>query len=112
MRSILFVAAVVAVGACSSASAGGPAVARLVGVSGNVLVSTDSGIASASEALRLAPGMRVLVTLNSAATVQYNGGCRVRLRAGERLEIRGDQACADRGMTAIAGLVPAAERRR
>ena len=68
-------------------------VARLTGVSGNVLVSNDFNIASAGEALRLAPGMRVLVTTNSAATVVFDDGCRVRVAAGERFEIDAE-ACA------------------
>lgn len=68
-------------------------VARLTGVSGNVLVSNDFNIASAGEALRLAPGMRVLVTMNSAATIEYDDGCRVRVAAGERFEVHAAAPC-------------------
>jgi hypothetical protein len=71
-------------------------VARLTDVSGNVLVSNDFNIASAGEALRLTPGMRVLVTMNSAATVVYDDGCRVPVAAGERFEIRAGMACGER----------------
>ena len=71
-------------------------VARLVGISGNVLVATDFSIASAGEALRLVPGMRVLVTRNSAATIEYNDGCRVRVAAGERVEVRVEHPCGTR----------------
>jgi hypothetical protein len=76
------------------AQAEAPSVARLTGIAGNVLVSKDSVMASAGEPQRLAAGARVLVTLHSSATVEYDNGCRVRLAAGERLEIRGDQPCA------------------
>ena len=86
-------------------------VARLAGVSGNVLVSNDFTIASAGEALRLAPGMRILVTLNSAAVVEYDDGCRVSLRAGERLEIRAERACAARAMPAGVAYAPVLGKR-
>jgi hypothetical protein len=75
-------------------------VARLVGITGNVLVSSEHNIASAGEALRLLPGMRVLVTLNSSAIVEYDDGCRVKVQSGERLEVRGDQPCAARAKAA------------
>ncbi len=78
------------------ASARDASVARLVGISGNVLVSNDFNIASAGEKLRLVPGARVLVTANSSVTVEYDDGCRVRLAAGERFEVRGDRPCATR----------------
>lgn len=69
-------------------------VARLTRVSGNVLVSDASMISTAGEALRLAPGMRVLATTNSAATVEFHDGCRVRVHAGERFEVRAMTPCA------------------
>ena len=71
-------------------------VARLVSVSGNVLVSNDSSIASAGEALRLVSGMRVIATANSSATVEYANGCRVKVASGERLEVSREHACASR----------------
>lgn len=71
--------------------------AKLVEVSGNVLVSTEANIASASDNLRLSPGMRVLVTFNSGATVEYGDGCRVRLAAGERFDVKAERPCAPRG---------------
>ena len=64
------------------------AVAKLVNVAGNVLVSSESSIASAGEALRLAPGMRVLATANASAIIEYDHGCRVKVAAGERAEVR------------------------
>jgi hypothetical protein len=78
----------------SPASADDSTIARLRDLSGNVLVSRDFRIASASDDARLAPGSRVLVTTNSAVTVEYDNGCRVRLGAGERLEVRDAPACA------------------
>lgn len=93
-NSIRNAAAVAAMAFACLANAGERPVARLVGVNGNVLVSNDNTIASAGEALRLVPGMRVLATLNSSAIVEYADGCRVKVQAGERLEVRGDSACA------------------
>ena len=91
-QRIVLIAALIA---APLAHAGDASIAKLVQVSGNVLVSDESSIASAGEALRLAPGMRVLATANSSATVEFAGGCRVRLNAGERLEIRTAAPCAD-----------------
>jgi hypothetical protein len=100
MRKNLIAAATLAlVLAPCAAQAGDATVARLVGISGNVLVSNDFNIASAGERLRLVPGARVLVTANSSATVEFDDGCRVRLQGGERFEIRGTPACATRTHT-------------
>ena len=76
------------------ASANAGTVARVSSLSGNVLVSSDFNIATADVATRLAPGARVLVTANSSAIVEYDGGCQVRLAAGERLEVHADRSCA------------------
>lgn len=88
------------------ANAGERAVARLVGVSGNVLVSNEQTIASAGESLRLRAGMRVLATLNSTATVEYDDGCRVQVNAGERFEVRDVPPCAARTMPVGLRLAP------
>ena len=87
-------------------------VARLTAVSGNVLVSNETNIASAGESLRLAPGMRVLATINSAATVEYHNGCRVRVAAGERFEVQAAAPCAQLAMRreATAPQVPVVSR--
>jgi hypothetical protein len=112
MKAILIAAALLAIAAGSPAAASGPQVARLVGISGTVLVSTENSIASAGEALRLSPGMRILVTPNSAATIEYKEGCRVRLRSGDRLDIRGGESCPGRATSAVAGLMPVGQARR
>lgn len=96
MKSTLIAAVIVALAAPALAHARDVGVARLVGISGSVLVSNDFNIASAGERLRLVTGARVLVTANSAATVEYDDGCRVRLSAGERFEVRGDRPCVTR----------------
>jgi hypothetical protein len=93
MKRIVIAAAVAAGLVAPALHAEDVSVARLVGVSGNVLVSTESSIASAGEALRLVPGMRVIATMNSRATVQYHDGCRVDVAAGERFEVRPDAPC-------------------
>ena len=99
--------ALLAAGLASPAFAGDAPMARIVEVSGNVLVSNDQSMASVGEAFRLKPGMRVLVTLNSSATIEYGNGCRVRLAAGERFEVRDGAACSHRAMqpTALAPVI-------
>lgn len=86
--------------AATAAAASETGVARLVSVSGNVLVSSDSRIASADTAVRLAPGARVLATANGQAIVEFDGGCRVKVEAGQRFTIRADACLAqpDRSM--------------
>ncbi len=71
-------------------------VAWLVEIHGNVLVSRDFEMASAVSRARLAPGERVLVTANSAAVVEYDGGCRVDVGPEERHEVREPPGCRDR----------------
>lgn len=107
MRRIVSIAlAAAALAASQSAIAQQAPVARLVGISGNVLVSTEANIASAGENLRLAPGMRVIVTLNSAAVVEYTDGCRVRLAAGDRLDVQAGRPCAARASQVGGAYVP------
>jgi hypothetical protein len=74
----------------------GETVARLRKVEGNVLVSQESGLASAEEAQRLDERSRVITTASAKAIVTYDDGCEVELGPNQRLEIRSDQACAER----------------
>lgn len=71
-------------------------VARLAHVAGSVLVSNDHDIAAGGPGLRLVPGMRILVTPNSRAEVEYADGCRVRLAPGERFEVAAVSTCPQR----------------
>lgn len=96
MKQIVIAVAAVVLLAAPTVRADGRPIARLVGVTGNVLVSNDFNIASAGEALRLVRGMRVIATLNSSATVEYNDGCRVKVAAGERVEVRVEHPCGTR----------------
>ena len=105
------VAAVVLVAAPAVHADDGP-IARLVGVSGNVLVSNDSNIASAGEALRLVRGMRVIATTNSSATVEYHDGCRVKVAAGERVEVRDGPPCGARAKHGAVSYTPVVDMRR
>ncbi len=59
-------------------------IARLVDLSGSVLVSHSFNMASANEGLRLMPGTSVLTTANSAVIVEYDNGCRVKLERNQR----------------------------
>ena len=74
----------------------GNPVARLRQVEGNVLVSQESGLASAEEALRLDEFSRVITTANAKAVVVYDDGCEVALEPNQRLEIRTDKVCKER----------------
>ena len=71
-------------------------VARLRQVEGNVLVSQESGLASADDALRLDERSRVITTANAKAIVVYDDGCEVTLEPNQRLEIRTDKPCKER----------------
>ena len=71
-------------------------VADLRLVEGNVLVSQETGLASAEKGLRLEDRSRVITTANAKAIVTYDDGCEVTLEPNQRLEIRDDKACAER----------------
>ena len=93
----LFSHAVLAAGLLAAAGAGAQqqqgTVARLKSVSGNVLVSQESGLSTGSEAQRLANGTRIITTAKSEATVLFDNGCEVHLKENERFEVE-DRACA------------------
>ena len=69
-------------------------IARLVEMNGNVLVSREAGLASGNESLRLAAGTRVITTAQSGVVVEYDNGCRVRLKENQRFEVEKDKPCA------------------
>ena len=94
--------------AFAEGDAGG--IASLIEVRGNVLVSRNSSLASASEAIRLLPGTRVLTTANSAAVVKYDGGCRVDLKENQRFEIDVSKGCAGQVHIPPAGSRPSTLR--
>lgn len=72
------------------------AVAHLRHVEGNVLVSQETGLASAEKGLRLEDRSRVITTANAKAIVAYDDGCEVTLEPNQRLEIRTETECAER----------------
>lgn len=76
-----------------AALAGDGTVARLVQMSGNVLVSSDSNIASVEPGMRLRPGMRVLTTAGATVTVEFDGGCRLKLDASQRFQVAATPPC-------------------
>lgn len=78
----------------------GTPVARLRGVVGNVLVSTESGLSSAEGAAALTEGSRVITTAESKAVIVYEDGCEVKLEANQRLEIDNDLLCSERVLLA------------
>lgn len=69
-------------------------IARLKGVTGNVLVSQQSGLAAGSEAQLLANGTRIITTANSEAVVLFDNGCEVRVRENQRFDVESDKPCA------------------
>lgn len=69
-------------------------IARLVDMHGNVLVSRESGLASGNDELRLLPGTRVITTANSDVVVEYDDGCRVKLKENQRFEVERGKPCA------------------
>jgi hypothetical protein len=69
-------------------------IATLKGVTGNVLVSQQSGLATGSEAQRIVKGTRIITTANSEVVVVFDKGCEVKLRENERLDVDSDRACA------------------
>lgn len=70
------------------------AVARLKGVSGNVLVSGEAGLATGAESQRITNGARIITTANSGAIVVFDNGCEVTLKENERLEVDSNKPCA------------------
>lgn len=69
-------------------------VARLKSVTGNVLVSRESGLATGAQAERLVNGTRIITTANSEAVVEFDNGCEVRLKENERFDVDSTRACA------------------
>ena len=69
-------------------------VAALKDLTGNVLVSREAGLATGSEAQRLANGTRVITTAKSGVVVVFDNGCEVRLRENERLDVDSGKPCA------------------
>ena len=89
-------AALVAIVFCPPlhAQPAGGAVAHLKQVTGNVLVSRESGLAAGNEALPLTAGTRVITTANSEVIVSFDNGCEVRLKPNQRFEVVVDKPCA------------------
>src|SRR5450631_529087 len=69
------------------AQEGSQPVAQLRDVTGNTLVSRESGLAAGTEGLRLVPGTRVITTNKSGVIVVFDDGCQVRLKENERFEV-------------------------
>jgi hypothetical protein len=94
MKTLAMLAALAAAFATTLACAQGGSIARLKDVKGNVLVSQQAGLASGSEAVRLAEHTRVITTAGSEVIVVYDNGCEVRLKENQRFEVVVDKACA------------------
>ena len=90
--SKLFITIVVAA-LPSAASGDDNAVALLARIEGNVLVVEGSSMASATQPVRLVPGMRVLPTFSSSAEVVFDDGCHVRVDPGERYVVEKKSPC-------------------
>ena len=92
-RCVQFIAGAAAGLACSAAAAEEAAVAYLAHADGNILLSQDRNIASAAKGAPLYRDVRILVTSNSMAVIQYYNGCRIELRAGDRLDVASGEKC-------------------
>ena len=92
----LFWQAVLVAGLLAAAGAGAQqgAIARLKSVTGNVLVSQESGLSTGNEAQPLVNGTRIITTAKSEAIVLFDNGCEVRLKENERFEVESDKPCA------------------
>jgi len=75
------------------AGAADDSVARLTGIHGHVLLSTGYSMASATQPIRLGPGIRVLPTGDSSAEITFDDGCRVTVGPGERYEVDREPPC-------------------
>jgi hypothetical protein len=86
------------------------AVAWLAQIEGDVLASTESGLAAAGEGAALQPGVRVMTMARSRANVAYLDGCIVTLKPNMRVEIVPGLPCTQRqAMARLMVLDPAAE---
>ena len=84
-------------------------VARLKQVTGNVLVSGQSGLATGNEAQPLANGVRIITTANSRVIVVFDNGCEVRMEENQRLDVESGKPCAALLPQAL-GAAPAASQ--
>jgi hypothetical protein len=69
-------------------------IAKLKDVHGNVLVSTETGLASGDEGLRLTRGTRVITTARADVIVAFDKGCDVKLEENQRFEVDDEKPCA------------------
>ena len=93
MRTIQAALLAVLAAPCVHAQQADRAVAHLKQVTGNVLVSQESGLAAGNEALALIKGTRVITTANSEVIVVYDNGCEVKLKQNQRFEVVTDKPC-------------------
>ena len=94
-RLLITLAGALALGSFAQAQEGRDGtIARLVETQGNVLVSRDAGLASGNNELRLLPGTRVITTAHSEVVVEYDDGCRVKLKENQRFEVERGRPCA------------------
>jgi hypothetical protein len=112
MNGIRIAGAFAAFIAAPGLHAGDGTIASLVDISGNVLLSRDFNIVSVAEPVRLAPGTRVLATLNASAIVAYDNGHQVRLSGGERIEVVEEPVCRDAPVDRFDGVADIAEATR
>ena len=93
-RRLAILVGALALGLATHAQERDGTIARLVEMHGNVLVSRDSGLASGSDRLRVMPGTRVITTAQSDVVVEYDDGCRVKLKENQRFEVERGKPCA------------------
>jgi len=107
----VLVALAAAIGA-ATASAQQPqqqAVARLIGLEGNVLVSQQDAMVAALNNQRVAVGTRVLTMAGATVTIDYDGGgCGIKLNPNERFTVRVGECAVLAGEVVPLGPAPGA----
>jgi hypothetical protein len=69
-------------------------VAVLRQLTGNVLVSRESGLVTGTDAQGIPNGTRIITTANSGVVVVFDNGCRVEMAENQRLEVDSRKPCA------------------
>lgn len=96
-----------ALGAGSSAAQQAGAVARLINLEGNVLVSQGDAMVAATNGQRVPAGTRVLTMAGGKVGIVYDSGCDISLKENQRFTVRAGECAALLGEVVTLGPAPA-----